>query len=130
MSEHTNPRHDGPPMTIWSNPLDVAQRVTFNTGETRLLGRRRDPETGSDVNAYSQPSTETYEVPARGEAAIPSIYDAAIHRVHDGSVIGGLAPLLIKKGQKYGLDPALIPVHEAPRPNGVTPDELVARLRA
>jgi hypothetical protein len=131
VSQHVNPTHAGPAMTTWTNPLDVPQRVTFNTGETRLLGRRRDPETGTEVNAYSQPTTETYEVPARGEAEIPSEWDGAIHRVHDGAVIGGLAPLLIRKDQKYGLDPALIPVPEVARPRGgVMPEELAARLRA
>lgn len=96
--------------SIWYNPTPHQQVVDFY-----------------DVN----PRQGTrYKIPAGGSREIPSRYDFAIQKVlcsdpacrakqhgfcmvgHEGQVMGGMAPALIKKGQSraaFPLDPALDP---------------------
>lgn len=97
--------------TSWLNPTSHVQRVTLHDSTNR----------------------EQYVEWAPGETqVVPSEYDNAIHRVdcgqeachkgagkkgqgwfcqrgHNGTVIGGLAPLLVRVGADDTLDPALDP---------------------
>jgi len=73
--------------TKWHNPLPHHQHVDIYLGDE------------------SRPTRYRW---APGETkALPSRYDYAIHRTHNGIVIGGLAPQLVKLGDSETLDPAL-----------------------
>lgn len=73
--------------TRWHNPLSVRQNVVIShDGDSR-------------PTQYTIKPGETREIPSR--------YDLAIHRVHNGVVIGGLAPQLVKVGAEEKLDPVL-----------------------
>ncbi len=73
--------------TEWYNPLDVQQHV--------------------DVRQGDSPRPTRYRVPPKGSTLIPSRYDSVVHRVHNGVIIGGQAPQLVKRGSTDKLDDAL-----------------------
>jgi len=73
--------------TEWTNPLDDEQSVVLDAG-----GNNRGIR-------YTWKPGET--------KTLPSHHDRAIHRVHNGVVMGGLAPQLVRKGQTETVDPAL-----------------------
>lgn len=50
---------------------------------------------------------QTYEVPPKGTASIPNQFSAAIQQIHDGVIVGGCAPQLVREDQKEKLHPAL-----------------------
>lgn len=97
--------------TTWHNPTDHEQKI--------------DVFYGAGVGNEERPTR--YIVPSKGDLEIPSRWDSAIHRVqcaddtcrrigsgfctrdHAGTVIGGIAPQLQKKGQRAQLLPALDP---------------------
>lgn len=71
----------------WHNPLDVEQHVDVYEGDNRRPTR--------------------YRVPPGETRPIPSRYDRVVHRVHNGVIIGGQAPQLVKVGSNEKLDEAL-----------------------
>jgi hypothetical protein len=73
--------------TEWFNPLDVEQYV--------------------DVREGDSPRPTRYRVPAGGTKQIPSRHDSVVHRVHNGVIIGGQAPQLVRRGSSDHLDDAL-----------------------
>lgn len=73
--------------TEWFNPLDVDQVVDIREGDAQRPTR--------------------FRVEAGRSKAIPSRYDNVVHRVHNGVIIGGQAPQLVKRGSDEKLDPAL-----------------------
>jgi hypothetical protein len=84
--------------TEWFNPLDEPQKVDVYVGNDKKPTR--------------------YVVPPGGTKLIPSRYDRAIHTVHNGVIIAGLAPQLVKvasrgkpvpEEERPKLDPALDP---------------------
>jgi hypothetical protein len=75
-------------LTHWYNPLSEPQKVLVYGDDFRRPIR------------YSWEPGET--------KALPSRYDTAIHQVHNGAVIGGLAPQLVRKDKPdLKVDPAL-----------------------
>ncbi len=81
-------------MTTWHNPTKFPMRVTL----ARAGRRSTDPD---------EILTFTIEPGKSGE--IPAEFDTAIHRRDaDGTVVSGLAPMLVRAGQTYGVHPALI----------------------
>src|SRR5258708_40280248 len=77
--------------SVWHNPLDHDQYVDILHGTERIPRR--------------------YTIKPGEKATIPSRFDNAIHTLsRDGStIVGGLAPQLIKEGAKTKLDPVLDP---------------------
>jgi hypothetical protein len=98
--------------TIWYNPLDVPQRVRVFYGD----GAKNERVPTEYVFA---PKTDT-QVPSRFDSAIQVVHCAedscrlkapgyCINQHHEGTVTGGLAPQLLRKGQVAKLLPALDP---------------------
>lgn len=73
--------------TEWFNPLDVEQVVDIREGDA--------------------PRPTRYRIPPGGSKSIPSRHDRVIHFVHNGVIIGGQAPQLVKRGGTDQLDEAL-----------------------
>jgi hypothetical protein len=119
--------------TRWHNPTASVQRVILNTSRKRAIVT----ESGARVEVDEQVA-HTIEIPAGETREIPSKYDAAIHTVlgcdHGGPcarrgvcvkpsvptrvqgyVAGGLAPLLKRERQGYGLLGSLVPRAEPPK---------------
>ena len=76
--------------TMWHNQLDYDQMVDIFMGEAKQGATRFRFKPGQ-------------------RRAIPSRYDTAIHRVHNGVIVGGLAPQLVKVDADEVLDPSLDP---------------------
>jgi hypothetical protein len=75
--------------TTWLNPLTIPQTV--------------------DLHHEGDRSPTRYRWQPGERKTLSSRYDHAIHRVHNGIIIAGLAPLLVKLGSDEQLDPALDP---------------------
>lgn len=71
----------------WYNPLPKEQCVDVREGDARRPTR--------------------YRIPPGESKLIPSRHDRVVQRVHNGVVIGGQAPQLIKRGSDAVLDEAL-----------------------
>lgn len=76
--------------TTWRNPCDVEQYVDLHDGDSRVPTR------------YRFKPGETKKLPSR--------FDSAIQRTHNGVIIGGLAPQLVKvEPEKQAEEPAAAP---------------------
>jgi hypothetical protein len=71
----------------WFNPLDREQYVDIREGDS--------------------PRPTRYRIPSKGSKTIPSRYDSVVQCVHNGVIIGGQAPQLVKRGSDVILDDAL-----------------------
>jgi len=124
-------------MTTWRNPTERPARLKL-TRPAHIVRTARDPAT-DELRTWVVDHEEIEVVIAPGASrALPTKYDNAIHLVtgcsHPGCVMrgaagrckspatagpsafvmGGLAPLLIREGQEYGLHPSLVPVAPPP----------------
>lgn len=75
--------------TQWHNPLQVEQYVDLHVGDS--------------------PRPTRYRFAPGQKRQLPSRFDHAIHRVHNGVIVGGLAPRLVRVGSTDRLDDALKP---------------------
>lgn len=73
--------------THWHNPLEVEQYVDIREGDNLRPTR--------------------FRVPPGGTTRISSRHDSVVQRVHNGVIIGGQAPQLVRVGGTDQLDPAL-----------------------
>lgn len=85
MSKFNEPREET--FSEWYNPLDVEQHVDIREGDAAHPTR--------------------YRIPAGGTKMIPSRHDRVVQVVHNGVIIGGQAPQLVKRGSNAVLDDAL-----------------------
>lgn len=85
MQPYSEPREEA--YTTWRNPLDREQYVDLHDGDS--------------------PTPTRYRFAPGEEKKLPSRFDNAIHRTHNGVIVGGLAPQLVKVGSKDRLDTAL-----------------------
>lgn len=72
--------------TTWKNPTETEVRL-------RLF--------------LAPGQVETYRIAAGATAEIPSQFTTAIHCCRGGLVVGGMAPFLLREGQKEQLHPSL-----------------------
>ena len=107
-------REDGSPaMTEWSNPTQEAIRLEVFLGPITPHHIREQIVEGErvveKVRTVHLATFVGVEIEPGKKAKLPSEWDRVVHRVHNGSVIGGQAPLLRRTGQGYEVDKALLP---------------------
>jgi hypothetical protein len=119
------------PMTRWTNPTEQMIRLTIVLPEVRVP-RTCVTEDG-ERRAWTVDGEQTIEIAPGQTVEIPSKYDQAIHAVVEcghpkchgrcvqpaeagpgAYVLGGLSPMLVREGQKYGIHDGLVP-RAAPR---------------
>ncbi|HEY6461624.1 MAG TPA: hypothetical protein VIY73_15760 [Polyangiaceae bacterium] len=124
-----------PPATRWRNPLEVAQRVTLTYTRTVQRPTEAVMQEDRDSALYNRPPAVHAEkrpvnipldvtIDPGGEIELPSMYDGAIQQVmcnerdcrdhggycrknHEGRIMAGLAPQLVRIGGRATLAPAL-----------------------
>ncbi len=131
-------------MTAWTNPTQDRQRITIDVPA-------HITKTAIDDNGIRRTWVIDHEakeiVWEPGETkSIPADFDLAIHRVtgcdHGCAIFcrkpaeagpkavvsGGLAPLLQRSGQRYGLEACLVARPVAPRSVAIAPGEVAGKL--
>jgi hypothetical protein len=132
-------------MTNWTNPTDYGQYVDISVPAKIVK---------SAIGPDGQPRSWTIDHETKritwapGETkAIPSIYDRSLHQVWqcghaecrnthckdpanagpNAILGGGMAPLLVREGQRYPIEPCLVTKPSAPR-HVVAPEDIKSKL--
>ncbi len=136
------------PKTRWTNPTDHEQALDLSVpcNETRVY---TDAETGARRQVTITQRSVRVTIAPGETTELSADYDLAIHRIHlcghDGCkmyckrpadagpkavVVGGMAPLLQREGQRYSIDSALIPRPVVQRSVAVAPGDVTKRIAA
>ncbi len=136
------------PMTAWTNPtshpisFELAVPANISRVVVDDLGIRHTIKIDHEMRRVTFATGETQ--------SLPSKYDGAIHILtgcgHPGCknaicrdpsnagpramVNGGLAPLLQREGQRYGVDRSLVTRAAPPRSVAIAPGDVVGKLAA
>lgn len=130
---------DALPMDEWMNPSDEPQRIPVVVWAPPVVSDASGART-----EMPQQRVARLTVPPGASVRLPAMLRGVLHQIdcgekgctrnrclsdHGGVVIGGLAPLMIRKGSRAVLNTDLLPERSPPRAPGIAPEELSARLR-
>ena len=99
----------GPNLTEWHNPTSRTVKFPIRRGPKQV----RHDELGRPHIVH--PGVDMVEIAAGESVLLPSMFDQAIQVVRDGVVFAGLAPQLVKNGNRVPMHPAIDPDESAKR---------------
>lgn len=110
----------GDEVTEWINPTTDRMTIEFSLGPAtrRQFGATIDDDVIRPAHTAMLHTIVRVAIEPGAKVKLPKIWDSAIHRVHNGSVIGGSAPLLRRAaGQTEKVARELLPPSAGgPRP--------------